>query len=255
MAGREDEAVAVRPVRVRPGCAASRRGRAGTRAARAPSPCPGGRRSPSARRPSRARGSCRSTSFWSSSTVDRASGDATGHYGASTLRAHGRPDRIRRSARSSPATRSSTASRSRSSARDRLALAGPNGAGKTTLLRALIGETELAGRRARAARRAPAWRCTTSGRRATRGLTLREYALSGAADLVRSEQELRRLEQAMAAGDHDPATLRRYGEAQARLEHARRLGLARPRGRRPARPRLRATPTSTAASTPSPAAS
>ena len=48
--------------------------------------------------------------------------------------------------------------------RDRLALAGPNGAGKTTLLRALIGETELHGRRARvgegrarrAARPAPA---------------------------------------------------------------------------------------------------
>src|SRR5204862_3775645 len=53
-----------------------------------------------------------------------------------------------------------------------------------------------------------------------RGLTLREYILSGAADLVATERELRRLEEAMAAGDHGPATLRRYSEAQARLEHA-----------------------------------
>jgi ATP-binding cassette subfamily F protein 3 len=34
------------------------------------------------------------------------------------------------------------------------------------------------------------------------------------------EEELRRLEQAMAAGDHEQATLNRYAEAQARLEHA-----------------------------------
>src|SRR2546430_7776558 len=53
-----------------------------------------------------------------------------------------------------------------------------------------------------------------------RGLDLREYALSGARDLVETEEELRSLEQAMAAGDHGPATLRRYSEAQARLEHA-----------------------------------
>src|SRR2546430_3477602 len=52
------------------------------------------------------------------------------------------------------------------------------------------------------------------------GLTLREYALSGARDLVETEEELRSLEQAMAGGDHGPATLRRYSEAQARLEHA-----------------------------------
>src|ERR671911_62649 len=52
------------------------------------------------------------------------------------------------------------------------------------------------------------------------GDTLREYTLSGAADLVGAERELRRLEEAMAAGDHAAETLRRYGEAQARLEHA-----------------------------------
>jgi ATP-binding cassette subfamily F protein 3 len=103
--------------------------------------------------------------------------------------------------------------------RDRLALAGPNGAGKTTLLRALMGETELAGGEL-------AWekaaRVALHDQRPPRlgGFTLREYVLSGASDLVETERELRRLEEAMAAGDHAPETLRRYGEAQARLEHA-----------------------------------
>jgi ATP-binding cassette subfamily F protein 3 len=103
--------------------------------------------------------------------------------------------------------------------RDRLALSGPNGAGKTTLLRAIVGETELQGgelvfdkgvRVALHDQRPPL----------ERNLTLREYVLSGAADLVAAEQELRRLEAAMADGDHAAATLRRYGEVQARLEHA-----------------------------------
>src|SRR5437763_1835199 len=71
--------------------------------------------------------------------------------------------------------------------RDRLALSGPNGAGKTTLLRALVGETELQGgelvfeKGVRAAlhdQRPPL----------ERDLTLREYVLSGAADLVAHER-------------------------------------------------------------------
>jgi ATP-binding cassette subfamily F protein 3 len=103
--------------------------------------------------------------------------------------------------------------------RDRVALAGPNGAGKTTLLRALVGETSLQGgelvfqKGARVAlhdQRPPL----------ERGLTLREYVLSGATDLLALEGELRKLEQAMANGDHTPAIMRRYGEAQGRLEHA-----------------------------------
>jgi len=102
---------------------------------------------------------------------------------------------------------------------DRLALAGPNGAGKTTLLRALVGEVSLEGgdlaweKGARVAlhdQRPPA----------LSALPLRDYVLAGTADLVAVEEELRRLEQAMAGGDHAPATLRRYSEAQARLEHA-----------------------------------
>src|SRR5213592_5306193 len=73
--------------------------------------------------------------------------------------------------------------------RERLALSGANGAGKTTLLRALIGETELQGgelvfdkgvRVALHDQRPPL----------ERDLTLREYVLSGAADLVAAEQEL-----------------------------------------------------------------
>jgi len=49
---------------------------------------------------------------------------------------------------------------------------------------------------------------------------LREYALSGARDLLEAEADLRRLEEAMSAGSHDDVTLRRYADAQARLEHA-----------------------------------
>jgi ATP-binding cassette subfamily F protein 3 len=103
--------------------------------------------------------------------------------------------------------------------RDRVALSGPNGAGKTTLLRALIGETSLQGgdlafqkgtRIALHDQRPPL----------ERGLSLREYVLSGASDLLALEDELRRLEQAMADGDHSEVTMRRYGEAQGRLEHA-----------------------------------
>ena len=103
--------------------------------------------------------------------------------------------------------------------RDRLALSGPNGAGKTTLLRMLIGESELHGGELAFAK---GTRIALHDQRPPlqSGLSLREYALTGARDLVATEEELHALEQAMAAGDHGPATLRRYSEAQARLEHA-----------------------------------
>jgi ATP-binding cassette subfamily F protein 3 len=102
---------------------------------------------------------------------------------------------------------------------DRLALSGPNGSGKTTLLRTIVGETSLTAGELAFAKDT---RVALHDQRPPRGqgLTLREYSLSGAGDLVAIEDELRRLEEAMAGGDHAPATLRRYSEAQARLEHA-----------------------------------
>jgi ATP-binding cassette, subfamily F, member 3 len=102
---------------------------------------------------------------------------------------------------------------------DRVALSGPNGAGKTTLLRALVGETSLQGGELAFQKGS---RVALHDQRPPleRGLTLREYVLSGAADLLALEQELRRLEEAMAAGDHGDTTMRRYAEAQAKLEHA-----------------------------------
>src|SRR6266566_519585 len=103
--------------------------------------------------------------------------------------------------------------------RDRVALFGPNGAGKTTLLRILAGETEKHGGELAFAK---GTRVALHDQRPPleRDLTLREYVLSGAADLVELEQELASLEEAMAGGTHDQSTLNRYSAAQARLEHA-----------------------------------
>src|SRR5256885_12913279 len=99
---------------------------------------------------------------------------------------------------------------------DRLSLSGPNGAGKTTLLRMLAGETEVHGGELVFAK---GTRIALHDQRPPlqRGLTLREYALSGARDLIDTEEELRSLEQAMAGGDHGQATLRREPKPQAPL--------------------------------------
>src|ERR671939_203430 len=103
--------------------------------------------------------------------------------------------------------------------RDRIALSGPNGAGKTTLLRILNSETDY---QAGDVVFSKGTRVALHDQRPPleQGLTLREYVLSGASDLVATERELRYLEERMANGAHDQATLRSYAEAQARLEHA-----------------------------------
>ncbi|MBV8079350.1 MAG: ABC-F family ATP-binding cassette domain-containing protein [Actinobacteria bacterium] len=103
--------------------------------------------------------------------------------------------------------------------RDRLALAGVNGAGKTTLLRTLAGELSLDGGELAFEKGV---RVTLHDQRppATSERPLAEYVLAGTADLAAVEAELRALEAAMAAGEHDERTLRRYADAQTRLEHA-----------------------------------
>src|SRR5262245_23530812 len=103
--------------------------------------------------------------------------------------------------------------------RQRLALSGPNGAGKTTLLRMLAGETGIDGGQLVLDKGA---RIALHDQRPPLdlGLSLREYAPTSARELIALEEELQRLESAMAAGDHGGETMRRYAEAQARLEHA-----------------------------------
>ncbi len=103
--------------------------------------------------------------------------------------------------------------------KDRLSLAGANGAGKTTLLRAIAGETSLQGGKLAFEK---GTRVALHDQRPPLefDVSLREYAFSGARDLLEVEAELRRLETAMARGMHDETTLRRYSEAQAQLEHA-----------------------------------
>jgi ATP-binding cassette subfamily F protein 3 len=103
--------------------------------------------------------------------------------------------------------------------RERMTVAGSNGAGKTTLLRMLAGEASLDGGELAFAR---GTRVALHDQRPPRerGLSLRDYVLSGCAELVAVEEQLASLETAMAGGDASPATLDRYARAQARLEHA-----------------------------------
>src|SRR6478752_3779033 len=96
--------------------------------------------------------------------------------------------------------------------RDRLALSGPNGAGKTTLLRMLAGETEIHGGELAFQK---GTRIALHDQRPPleRDVSLREYVISGAGDLIALEQELASLEQAMAGGAHDQVTMNRYSAA------------------------------------------
>src|SRR5439155_11513 len=84
--------------------------------------------------------------------------------------------------------------------RDRVALSGPNGAGKTTLLRMLSGETERHGGELAFQK---GTRVALHDQRPPleRDVTLREYVLSGARDLV--ERELQSLDAAVILVAHD----------------------------------------------------
>src|ERR1700729_957022 len=103
--------------------------------------------------------------------------------------------------------------------RDRMTLSGRNGAGKTTLLRMLSGEAGVDGGELVFAKDVKVALHDQRPPR-ERSLSLRDYILSGARELVAIEGDLARLEQAMADGDYAESTLNRYAEAQARLEHA-----------------------------------
>ncbi|MGO9959294.1 MAG: ABC-F family ATP-binding cassette domain-containing protein [Solirubrobacteraceae bacterium] len=103
--------------------------------------------------------------------------------------------------------------------RDRMTLSGRNGAGKTTLLRMLSGEASIDSGELMLSKGVKVALHDQRPPR-ERGISLREYILSGAPELVAIEHELAALEQAMAGGAHDEATLDRYAGAQARLEHA-----------------------------------
>jgi ATP-binding cassette subfamily F protein 3 len=103
--------------------------------------------------------------------------------------------------------------------RDRMSLSGRNGAGKTTLLRMISGEASVDGGDLVLAKGA---KIALHDQRPPREqqMTLRDYVLSGAPELIKLEDELQRLEQRMADGDYEEPTLTAYADAQAALEHA-----------------------------------
>src|SRR5215204_3556801 len=103
--------------------------------------------------------------------------------------------------------------------RDRLTLSGRNGSGKTTLLRMLSGESGVDGGELVFAKDVKVALHDQRPPR-DRDVTLRDYVLSGCQELLALEERLAALEQAMADGAVDSATLDAYASAQARLEHA-----------------------------------
>jgi ATP-binding cassette subfamily F protein 3 len=101
--------------------------------------------------------------------------------------------------------------------RDRMTIAGRNGAGKTTLLRMLSGETGIDGGELIFAK---GTKVALHDQRPPRdrGVTLRDYVLSGLKEPLELEAELARLEQAMAEGDEQ--AMNRYADVQTRFEVA-----------------------------------
>ena len=101
--------------------------------------------------------------------------------------------------------------------RDRMTLSGRNGSGKTTLLRMLAGDASSDSGSLSLQKGAKVALYDQRPPR-KRDVTLREYVLSGAREVTALEAELHRLEQAMAGGAHDDATLAAYGRVQERFE-------------------------------------
>ena len=101
--------------------------------------------------------------------------------------------------------------------RDRMTLSGRNGSGKTTLLRILSGQTGIDGGSLSIAKGAKVALHDQQPPR-ERDISLRDYVLSGAKEVVAVEEQLQRLEQAMAEGAHDDATLSKYAKAQAEFD-------------------------------------
>jgi ATP-binding cassette, subfamily F, member 3 len=101
--------------------------------------------------------------------------------------------------------------------RERLTIAGRNGAGKTTLLRMIAGEETIDRGELSVAKGV---RVTLHDQRPPRdrGMSLRDYVLSGCVDELAVEQQLAKLEREMTSGASDDALLDRYARAQARLE-------------------------------------
>ena len=155
---------------------------------------------------------------------------ARGRPHGSYHRGDGRADRIRPRQGHRGRAAAARASRSSSSAATGMTLAGRNGAGKTTLLRMLAGRDVGRRRRARLRRRARGSRCTTSARRASATLTLRDYVLSGCArSSSRSRQELARLEQRDGGRRDGRGDARRATRGPRRAGARRRLHVARAR--------------------------
>ena len=104
-------------------------------------------------------------------------------------------------------------------ARDRMTLSGRNGAGKTTLLRMLAGDESIDGGELVFAKNAKVKLHDQRPPR-DRDVTLRDYILSGAPELLALEAKLAGLEARMAEGDYAEPTLNAYADAQSELELA-----------------------------------